>query len=284
MLDNITSLFDNYKGKIRNPFIGTIISVWLIHNWRIPFALFNFDKECTMIDKINFIADYFGKQKFWNELIYIIGVSFLILIFTFILMFISRSITDFFYKIAEPYVITKIDKNAIYTIDDKEKLEKRITNLNSKINQKDSEIGSLETSNIKILGEKNTNEKSLNDKILKSNEIINELEATISNLNEIVSPFKVIKSEFDVHIGKLTSHTLETFNKLSNEKDLFKLKAMNDITNLIYNGLIFDPNGQAKFININNYDTATLLNSDFKLTSLGRLFLKYYKVKHELPF
>ena len=64
MIDKITSIFDNYSGKIKNPFIGTIISVWLIHNWRIPFALFNFDKECTMIDKINFIADYFGKQIF----------------------------------------------------------------------------------------------------------------------------------------------------------------------------------------------------------------------------
>ena len=145
MLDNITSLFDNYKGKIRNPFIGTIISVWLIHNWRVPFALFNFDDDCTMQDKINYIADYFGKQDFWSELGEIIFYSFLILVFTFLLMAISRVLTDTYYKIIEPFFITKIDKKSIFTEIEKTKLENRINSLTKKVEYKNDEIDKVLT-------------------------------------------------------------------------------------------------------------------------------------------
>lgn len=63
-----------------------------------------------MQDKINFIADYFGKQIFWLEVIKIVAASLLVLLFTFSLMAISRGITDFYYKIVEPYIVTEIDK------------------------------------------------------------------------------------------------------------------------------------------------------------------------------
>ena len=62
MFESLHSLVDNYKSKIKNPLIGTIISVWIIHNWRIVYAVFNFDDNCTMQDKINFIDDYFPKK------------------------------------------------------------------------------------------------------------------------------------------------------------------------------------------------------------------------------
>lgn len=147
MIEKITSVFDNYKGKINNPFIGTIISVWLIHNWRIPYALVTFDKECTMQDKMNFITDYFAKQNFWEELFNVIGFSFLVLIFTFILMAFSRIITDSYYKILEPFLITKIDLKAIFTQEEKAVLELKIKELETSLNSKREEVTRTESNN-----------------------------------------------------------------------------------------------------------------------------------------
>ncbi len=282
MLDKISSFFDNYSTKIKNPFIGTIISVWLIHNWRIPFALFNFDKDCTMQDKINFIADYFGKQNFWLELFNIAGISFLILVVSYFLMTISRAITDFFHKIAEPFVITKIDKNAIYTKDEKTKLEKRISILNSKVVIKDEEIINLEQANARLSLDRTTSEKILNDEIESNKNTILKLDEQVKAFQIIFKPFTEIRDEFDEINTKLTDSSVKVLKDLTKESS-FKLKNTTDSFLLVSKGLIFDPKGIAK-ITESSYSTDDFLNTEFQLTSLGRLFVKYQSTIDNLPF
>ncbi|MFH7012814.1 hypothetical protein ACHRV5_13155 [Flavobacterium sp. FlaQc-52] len=281
MLDKISSLFDNYSTKIKNPFIGTIISVWLVHNWRIPFALFNFDKECTMQDKINFIADYFGKQNFWWELCNIALISFLILLISYFLMTISRAITDFFYKIAEPFVITRIDKNAIYTKDEKTKLEKRISILNNKVSTRDEEIVKLEESSARISLDRTVSEKNLNDEIDSSKTIILELEKKVKAFQIILEPFLETKDEFDEINSKLTDPSVKVLKNLSKDY-LFRLKNTSDSFLLVSKGLIYDPLGIAK-VTENAYNTDEFLRAEFQLTSLGRLFVKYHNTSDDLP-
>lgn len=280
MIDKITSLLDNYNGKIKNPFIGTIISVWLIHNWRIPYAIFNFEKECSLQDKINFIADYFGKQNFWSEIIDVIGYSFLILLLTFLLMAISRMITDSFYKILEPYIMTTIDKKAIYTIKEKNKLERRITNLNIKISDKDSEIHNLEQENNRINKERTETVNKLSEEITSKNDLILSLEENLKTLNSRLEPFNSIKLEFDQVFNKISNVTVNTLKSITSEKSSFKLELVIDSFLLTSKGLIYDPNGNAKIID-GSYDTDLFLNTTFELTSLGRLFVGYLKEQTE---
>lgn len=153
MFETLNSLLDNYKSKIKNPLIGTIISVWLIHNWRIVYAIFNFDDNCTMQDKINFIDDYFTKKDFWNELIIIVGISFLVIIITFILLGISRYVTNLYYKIIEPWIRGKVSKHEIFTVEAKKGLEQEIELLSESLDRKRDEINRVE-SNISLINAK----------------------------------------------------------------------------------------------------------------------------------
>lgn len=235
-----------------------------------------------MQDKINFIADYFGKQNFWLELFNIAGISFLILVVSYFLMTISRAITDFFHKIAEPFVITKIDKNAIYTKDEKTKLEKRISILNSKVVIKDEEIINLEQANARLSLDRTTSEKILNDEIESNKNTILKLDEQVKAFQIIFKPFTEIRDEFDEINTKLTDSSVKVLKDLTKESS-FKLKNTTDSFLLVSKGLIFDPKGIAK-ITESSYSTDDFLNTEFQLTSLGRLFVKYQSTIDNLPF
>ncbi|MBE8727964.1 hypothetical protein [Flavobacterium hungaricum] len=133
MTDYIDSFLSNYKSKIRNPFIGTMLSVWLIKHWDIVFAFFSFDAKRTMEWKINYVRKYFSEICFWPEFWKITGISLFSLMLTFILLGISRALTDFYYKIAEPYIVRQIDKKQIFTLENKKTLDKRIATLEAKL-------------------------------------------------------------------------------------------------------------------------------------------------------
>lgn len=133
MLGAFTSFIENYKGKIRNPFFGTLISVWIVRNWIVLYAVFTFDKEYTMADKIAFIQSYFAKQIFWAQWLNNILIVFGILLLTYILFGFSRFLTDGYYKIVEKKIVNFLDKNAVFTKIDKTNLDKAIVNLNESI-------------------------------------------------------------------------------------------------------------------------------------------------------
>ena len=270
MKEFFTSFFDNYQGKIKNPFIGTIIGVWFIHNWRIPFVLFNFDKECTMQDKINYIADYFGHQDFWKELINIIGYSFLILLFTFILMAISRSITDFYYKILEPFMITKIDKNEIFTTEKKLVLEAKIQVLEENLNSKREEITRTENNsqliNLKrdkiqeefdlYKTEKNTEIKQLNDKYSKLKNDTNVTKIITDGYNDILASFNS--------------------NDIKELTQLIKEKRVNITKNSDFNDKMVE-------LGFYVYDKT---KANYKITEGGLLLMKFFEALSidDLPF
>lgn len=267
MLDKITSVFDNYNGKIRNPFIGTIISVWLIHNWRIPFAIFNFDDDCTMQDKINYIADYFGKQDFWWEIGKIIFFSFLILVFTFILMAISRFLTDSYYKILEKFLITFIDKNAIYTIDDKIKLDNKIIELEQILNSKREEVTRTETNNSYMQISRDKIKQEFDEFKNSSSQELQRIKDDYEILESKSKDAKKVINRFDEIIQNFSSIDKSIVESKIKENDfLNSLKLSPELIN------IFQSHG---FVIRNE--------NKFLLNTIGILFLEYYK-SNELPF
>ncbi|MBB4802435.1 hypothetical protein HNP37_002508 [Flavobacterium nitrogenifigens] len=68
-MEVINSFFSNIKDKLTNPFFGTLIIVLLIHHWQLWYAVFNFDNDCTLNDKIVFIRNYATVNlTFWKIL------------------------------------------------------------------------------------------------------------------------------------------------------------------------------------------------------------------------
>lgn len=272
MLEAFTSFLNNYKSKIRNPFFGTLASVWLFRNWKVVYALFNFDEKYSMHYRINYIQNYFSKKDFWEEFVINILVTFLVLIITYILFAVSRFLTDLYYKICEPKIITFIDQKAIFTSADKSKLESRITLLNNKIERQNDAILRHESSN-QILNTKNTD---LQTEINKSQL---ELSDSIINYEE---KFKILENK-NIPASKVINYfddIIKGLNKSLKEELFIYVEHSNNITYNEYKnyvGLKAELQKIGVLINV---------NGELKKTILGILFLEYIKSlkENELSF
>lgn len=47
------SFKENIKERVTNPFLGTFVLVWIVHNWKVVYAFFFFDKEYNLEKKFS---------------------------------------------------------------------------------------------------------------------------------------------------------------------------------------------------------------------------------------
>jgi hypothetical protein len=259
MSEFFTSILDSYKSKIRNPFFGTLFTVWIIRNWIVVYALFNFDVNYTMQDKLDFIADHFVKKDFWNEFLINISCTFLLLIITYILLAGTRFLTDLYYKRCEPYIVTKIDKNAILTEKDKVRLEKRIIHLSSKVATQAIDISSSEESNksllIQIESLKNEYKEIEERKEERFNSLVKDHQKRIGTINS----FGDIIKDFNETIKSLDERTKNQIIVVMNHNNIEE--AYNELSSLelfTNKGYFIEENGSKK------------------VTLLGKSFFKYF--------
>ncbi|MRX66957.1 hypothetical protein SAMN06265349_102887 [Flavobacterium resistens] len=92
--DYISSFFDNIKDKTTNPFFGTLIFVWLVRNWDLVYTIFNFDSDCTLLDKKDFIRNYYAEKVAWQEIGYNIIIAFGVMLLSYGLIIISRLVVN----------------------------------------------------------------------------------------------------------------------------------------------------------------------------------------------
>lgn len=128
----ISSFSDNIIQKIRNPFLGTFIIVWVIRNWKFIYSLFYFDSELSLDNRIVIIKTYF-KDYGINEILITVGYSFLILTTTYVLLNISRLIVNFFDKMVTPEVYKITDKSSVVLKTLYNEKIKKIDELESKV-------------------------------------------------------------------------------------------------------------------------------------------------------
>jgi len=80
-MEVINSFFSNIKDKLTNPFFGTLIIVLLTNHWQLWYAVFNFDQDCTLNDKIAFITNYVKVNlTFWKITYDVLQAIFLMLL------------------------------------------------------------------------------------------------------------------------------------------------------------------------------------------------------------
>lgn len=141
---SIDSVINNFKDKIKNPFLGTYIFVWLIRNWDLAFTLFNFDKGISLEKKIETINTYFIENSFLSGVFINIALTFLILIITYILLNISRGIVNMFEKQLKPIVYKLTDKSSIVLKEDFEIIKSERNNLLSRIDDERTSKSKIE--------------------------------------------------------------------------------------------------------------------------------------------
>lgn len=111
--DFLVSFRDNFKEKTRNPFLGTYLIVWLIRNWELVYTLFNFDQKQNLANKIDFIKTYYSNNNFLQNLWTNVYWSFGLLVLTYLLLNISRLITNLSEKRLTPWIYKITDSKSI---------------------------------------------------------------------------------------------------------------------------------------------------------------------------
>lgn len=266
MTDYVSSLVDNYKGKIRNPLIGTIIGVWLIRNWVVVYAIFIFDDDRTMQCEISFITNYFSKIGFKTELLICFISALSLLLITFFLLGISRFVRDLYYKTIEPFIIAKIDKNAIFTIADKNILDTRITHLEAKIDKNNDTISKAEKINELLEERIKTKDLNYDNKLQSIKDENKKIEKERNNLKLNNLKIDEIFELFKKNYGSLNINMINLIEDIRhNQRVNSKLKSIQQVKDLL--GLV--DLGFVKFVP----DTDT-----YELTPLGIVYLNGYNL------
>lgn len=259
MSDYFSSLLDNFKTRVTNPFLGTLAGVWIIRNWEIIYALFNFDDDCLMNEKILFIKSYFSKLNFYSELVKNLWISMGILLLTYCLLGISKSIVEFYYKILEKKIIVWIDKNAILTKEEANDFQNKIDNLYLAIEKAKKSEGMYEVDNQRLeLDAKNVRE------ILVKKE--KEQQEQLEEYAKLESIYKTAKN---VRSYKITDQSNKFYANFENIDQLFQTLVEE-----------IDNRELAKLALINNPEIKAIGPNDINLATT--VYLKDYKMIEEI--
>jgi hypothetical protein len=189
--DFLISFRDNFKEKTRNPFLGTYLIVWIILNWELIYTLFNFDDNYKLENKIAFIKTYYTEQSFVGNLFKTVLWAFGLLILTYLLLALSRLITNFSEKQITPWIYKITDSKSIVLKETYENLRTENTRIEAKL-EKERE------NKKRLLIEISELEKEIDKLNLENNQENSDTEETIKNLsldNEVDVLFNKIKNK-----------------------------------------------------------------------------------------
>lgn len=133
--DTLNSVFENIKERTTNPFLGTLAIVWLIKNWTLVYSLFYFDGGFKLQQRLDYISKYFSEKSFLLNMIYVILITLAVLIITYILLALSRLISDSYERLILPLVSKWTDKNSIVLKSKYQELELVVKQLEARLEE-----------------------------------------------------------------------------------------------------------------------------------------------------
>lgn len=111
--DTLDSVFENLKERTTNPFLGTLIVVWIIKNWKLVYSLLYFDGSFKLKDRLDYITQYFSERSFYWNMLGVVFITMIVLLTTYALLTISRLLTDFYERVVLPWVSEVTDKSTV---------------------------------------------------------------------------------------------------------------------------------------------------------------------------
>jgi len=237
--DFLVSFKDNFKDKTRNPFLGTYLIVWLIRNWELVYSLFNFDNHLKLVDKIDFIKEFYTKNEFlinlWTNVYWSLGL----LILTYLLLNISRLITNLSEKRLTPWIYKITDSNSIVLKTEFNRIRSDRDELQIRLDH-ERELKSKLDNRIKILEEKiiELTSKKLEDRKDEVSDVYSVLISTLKKNHLVIELFEFLK---DINSG---NHIHKNKNGLNTFIELGLLKYNKDSTTAGYGFYEFTSDGQ----------------------------------------
>ncbi len=150
--DAYSSLKDNLKERTTNPFLGTFTMVLFIHHWKILYALFNFDSNLSLQDRLDYITIYIKSSSLWEGVVVPVFIALLIIILTYLLINTSRLITNFYEKKVTPWVYKITEGSSVVLKSDYDKLVQKTYQLEEKVNAERTKRLEAETERDKLEG------------------------------------------------------------------------------------------------------------------------------------
>lgn len=223
MSEFISSFLENIKQKTSNTFFGTLILVWLARNWLLVYSLFNFDKECTLSEKISYIVTYLSLKGFWCEFFTNIGLALVFFIIANILIILSRSSMTFIDHTIMPYLNKKVESGLVVNKDSFEIVKKQRDEFFNKIIIQDDIIIQVEQkySETKILYNESVKreaeiQQSLTDKTNELKALDADHERKTNSLARLESDHTALTKDFN----KIDVELTETKQQLINYKEI----------------------------------------------------------------
>jgi hypothetical protein len=247
-MDITSSFFDNIKDKTTNPFFGTLIFVWLVRNWDLVYTVFNFDSDCNLEDKKDFIRNYYVDKVVWQEIVMNISIALGLMVLSYSLIVVSRLVVNVTNHNIIPRMNEKTVSKLVVNKNRFETVKKTRDEYFVKIQDFEEQVITLEQKN--SLSKKNNIEnkqkiRELNETIEKINTIIEELENSQSNLQRsILENEKIIKEkEKDLALKDgVIKHYSHVNERLADDNG--------DFNDLIINYI----NDELQFYNLTPYD------------------------------
>lgn len=285
------SFKDNIKERVTNPFLGTYLLVWIVHNWRVVYAFLNFDKDYKLQNKIDYFNKYWTEHSFiWN----LLGVALItvgVLIITYLFLALSRFLSSSFENIIIPFVY-KLSKGKTVTYETYQKELNRVVVLESRVeeerklkNQALSERDSIENLYSKLLEEKNSFEKTREEvrqeqeKLIQGkDELRAEREQLIKERNKFIQDQEKIEDVFKNPNASTKRDYSQTINSV---KDSIRLHQLEETMLDILKGFHFIASNESidyllkqGFIQLGNKTRNN--ESVFKFTEDGEEFRKQF--------
>jgi hypothetical protein len=114
----LTSFVKGLKNKVTNPYFGTLIGVWLVYNYTFVYSVFTFDPDTKLDTRLKLVDKYFKSDVFLSNLLTCIWHALIVLVATYLLLIISRTIVIFFDKRVSLWIYKVIYSKKIKSIED----------------------------------------------------------------------------------------------------------------------------------------------------------------------
>jgi hypothetical protein len=129
VIPSLSSLLDNIKERTTNPFLGTWIVVWLVHNARLVYGFFNVGSDWTVHAKLEYFEAYFLANPFLPNLFLSAVYALIILLLTYMLLGLSRLLTELYEKKVLPLIIKVTDETEVVTVEKHNALKEKLITL-----------------------------------------------------------------------------------------------------------------------------------------------------------
>ncbi|HTH55064.1 MAG TPA: hypothetical protein VL728_03410, partial [Cyclobacteriaceae bacterium] len=188
------------NSRLKNPYFGAVIAVWIITNRVLVFSIFNFDSGTTLAAKIIYISrqleafdylSFLGLTGFYATIVWALGMGLVAMVVFDIINGVGKAVFKFF---------NRVHKRLVRLVDPSSFVERTLLEeLQKKFNDVEAQLQAKKLESVGLQGNYDTTASRLQqarDEKNSADQKIKELEAEIRTLTTNVSRLSDEKNKF----------------------------------------------------------------------------------------